>query len=256
MNHLKFMSSKAQTNRNKEPILSLCQVSKAYTLGGAQVKVLDNIELDIFPGDFISIVGPSGSGKSTLMHIASFLDSPTTGQVILNGKTLKTFTESQLAKIRNRTIGFIFQQFNLLSRANAIDNVALPLVYAGQSPVDRQQKAIDLLNRVGLGDRLHNRPNQLSGGQQQRVAIARALINDPQIIFADEPTGNLDSKSGDEVMHLLKTLNETEGRTVVLVTHEQEVAEYARRQIYIKDGKIINQTGQTSGLKHKGHAVE
>lgn len=247
------MLQKQPSKVSKDPIVCLKGVSKTYKMGDQEVCVLDNVDLDIYPGDFISIIGPSGSGKSTLMHIASFLDKPTQGQIILNGKALKSFTESQLARIRNRTIGFIFQQFNLLARANAIDNVALPLVYSSTSDKERQQKAISLLQMVGLGDRMNNRPNQLSGGQQQRVAIARALVNDPQIIFADEPTGNLDSKSGDEIMHLLKKLNE-EGKAVVLVTHEQEVAEYAHRQVYIRDGKIMKENGNTN-LKHKGHAV-
>lgn len=225
--------------KKKVPILSLRKVSKKYCLDESiEIHALREVDLDIYSGDFLSILGPSGSGKSTLMHIAGFLDSVSSGQVILNGKKLNSFNEEQLAHIRNTTIGFVFQQFNLLSRTSSLDNVSLPLIYSDIPKSKRLSKAKSLLEKVGLGDRLENYPNQLSGGQQQRVAIARALINDPKIIFADEPTGNLDSKSGLEIMKLLKQLNK-EGKTIILVTHDQEVADYAKKQIVIKDGSIV-----------------
>lgn len=227
--------------KKKTPVLSLRKITKTYCLDGTiEIHALKEVDLDIYPGDFLSILGPSGSGKSTLMHIAGFLDAATSGQVVLNGKKLTSFSEDQLAQIRNDTIGFVFQQFNLLARTSSVDNVRLPLIYTDVSKDQQIKKATQLLEKVGLGDRLENYPNQLSGGQQQRVAIARALVNDPQIIFADEPTGNLDSKSGLEIMKLLKQLNK-EGKTIILVTHDRHVADYAKKQIIIKDGQIVKQ---------------
>lgn len=233
--------------KKSDPVLSLKNISKSYQMDGVVVNALSDIDLDIYPGDFLAILGPSGSGKSTLMHIAGFLDKPTTGDVFINGQKVVGFTESRLATIRNKTIGFIFQQFNLLPRTSSLDNVALPLVYSHISESDRIKKAKAMLDLVGLSDRTKNHPNQLSGGQQQRVAIARALVTDPQIIFADEPTGNLDSKSGDEIMDFLTELNR-QGRTIILVTHEQEVADYAHRTIYIRDGRVVS---DKVSLKHK-----
>jgi len=227
--------------KKKTPILSLRDLTKSYCLDGqVEIHALRGVDLDIYPGDFLSILGPSGSGKSTLMHIAGFLDAATSGDVILNGKKLTSFSEDQLAQIRNTTIGFVFQQFNLLARTSSLENVVLPLVYSDIPKSQQFAKARQLLEKVGLGDRLENYPNQLSGGQQQRVAIARALVNDPQIIFADEPTGNLDSKSGLEIMKLLKQLNK-EGKTIILVTHDRNVANYAKKQIVIKDGQVVKQ---------------
>lgn len=230
-----------------EVLLKLVDITKTYDLGGEKISVLKNASVEIKKGEFVAILGPSGSGKSTLMHIMGFLDSPTSGDVYLNGKKQVSYSESALAEIRNKTIGFVFQQFNLLPRMSAVDNVALPLIYSNVSEFDRRDRAKQLLTRLGLGEKLNNRNNQLSGGQQQRVAIARALVGDPDLIFADEPTGNLDSKSGDEVMKILKELN-AEGKTIVLVTHEAEVAANAKRQIHIKDGQVVK---DYDGLKQK-----
>jgi putative ABC transport system ATP-binding protein len=230
-----------------EALLKLVDITKTYELGGEKISVLKKANVEIKKGEFVAILGPSGSGKSTLMHIMGFLDSPTSGDVYLNGRKQVSYSEGALAEIRNKTIGFVFQQFNLLPRMSAVDNVALPLIYSNVSELDRRDRAKQLLTRLGLGEKLNNRNNQLSGGQQQRVAIARALVNDPDLIFADEPTGNLDSKSGDEVMKILKELN-AEGKTIVLVTHEAEVAANAKRQIHIKDGEVVK---NYDGLKQK-----
>lgn len=231
------------TSKNKTdvlPVLSLSRVSKEYILGEEKLQVLSDVSLTIYPGELIAIVGPSGSGKSTLMHIMGLLDKQSTGKVMLAGHDVSDLTEIEAAKLRNKYIGFIFQQFNLLARTSALENVLLPTLYS-EDKTGKVQYATEILADLGLADRLKNYPNQLSGGQQQRVAIARALINDPSVIFADEPTGNLDSKSGHEVVEILKRLNK-EGRTIVIVTHDLELAKMAHRTIKIFDGKIVSDT--------------
>ena len=222
----------------KKVILSVKNVTKVYKMDGISVNALDGVSLEIYEGEFVSIIGSSGSGKSTLMHIIGCLDTPTSGRVILDGHEVSRMGERELAKIRNKKIGFVFQQFNLLSRTSALENVTLPLVYNGTDEAEIRERGIESLKKVGLGERLDHHPNQLSGGQQQRVAIARALVTNPAIILADEPTGNLDSKSGSEVMNIFKDLH-AQGRTIILVTHDPNVAAQAQRTIKLKDGKII-----------------
>jgi putative ABC transport system ATP-binding protein len=221
-----------------KPVLTLTHVSKEYELEGVTIQAVSDISLTVYEGELIAIIGPSGSGKSTLMHIMGLLDRQSKGKVELGGQDVSHLTETEAAKLRNKYVGFIFQQFNLLSRASALENVLLPTIYNGSSTTELKTKAVNLLTELGLGERLKNSPNQLSGGQQQRVAIARALINDPRIIFADEPTGNLDTKSGHEVVEILKKLHH-EGRTIVIVTHDPELAKVAHRIIHVLDGKVV-----------------
>lgn len=220
-------------------VLEIKEVSKVYTIGTHDVKALDNVSLSIEEGEFVSITGPSGSGKSTLMHIIGLLDNPTKGTVLIDEVNVEKYTEEELAKVRNKKIGFVFQQFNLLSRTTALENVYLPLIYNGATEEEMIERATEMLKKMGLGERLDHHPNQLSGGQQQRVAIARALVTNPRVLLADEPTGNLDSKSGLEVIEILKDLNE-EGKTVILVTHDMDIAKVAKRIIKIVDGKVEN----------------
>nr|WP_092074166.1 ABC transporter ATP-binding protein [Dendrosporobacter quercicolus]NSL47711.1 ABC transporter ATP-binding protein [Dendrosporobacter quercicolus DSM 1736]SDM79889.1 putative ABC transport system ATP-binding protein [Dendrosporobacter quercicolus] len=217
----------------------LNEVKKHYQMGGEMVAALDGISLEIKKGEFVAIMGPSGSGKSTMMNILGCLDRPSSGSYLLDGREVATLNDDQLAKTRNQRIGFVFQNFNLLSRVSAWDNVALPLVYAKVDGRERLDRAAAMLDSVGLNSRKNHLPNELSGGQRQRVAIARALINDPSIIMADEPTGNLDSRSSIEIMKLFSTLYQ-QGRTVILVTHEPDIAAYARRAITVRDGLIIS----------------
>ena len=219
-------------------VLELENVVKTYISGNSQFNALDGVSLKIMEGEFVSITGPSGSGKSTLMHIIGLLDNPTSGRVLLEGKDISQLKENQLAQIRNVTLGFVFQQFNLLARTPALENVLLPLLYSDVAKSLREDIGLEMLKKVGLSDKTKNTPAQLSGGQQQRVAIARALVNNPKIILADEPTGNLDSKSGKEIIDLFHYLNKEEKRTIVLVTHDMELAKQANRIIIIRDGKI------------------
>jgi len=232
------MTKSSSLNKSKT-ILELKNVSKTYFADEDLFYALKDVSLKINEGEFVSITGPSGSGKSTLMHIIGLLDNPTSGQVLLNGKDISKLKEKQLAQIRNVTLGFVFQQFNLLAKTSTLENVILPLLYSDVPKKNRIKLGVEMLEKVKLADKMKNTPAQLSGGQQQRVAIARALINNPLIILADEPTGNLDSKAGANVMEFLHYLNEKEGRTIVFVTHDMDLAKQANRIIIIKDGQIV-----------------
>jgi putative ABC transport system ATP-binding protein len=219
-------------------MIKLINVYKEYVNGSLKVPVLHDINLEIKDGEFVAIMGPSGSGKSTLMNIIGFLDNQTSGSYELNDEQIDNFNESKLAQLRNKYIGFVFQQYFLFPKQNALKNVASPLIYANVSRREREGKAMEMLEKVGLADRANHLPNELSGGQKQRVCIARALVNEPEIILADEPTGALDTKTGIQIMDLFKQLNE-EGKTIIVVTHEEEVAAYADRVIFLRDGRII-----------------
>jgi putative ABC transport system ATP-binding protein len=223
--------------------IALANIIKTYQMGDTVVAALAGVSLDIREGEFTAIMGPSGSGKSTLMNILGCLDRPTSGSYLLDGQEVSTLTDDELALTRNKKIGFVFQNFNLLPRISAIENVALPLVYAGVAAKERQERSAAALASVGLEQRMEHLPNELSGGQRQRVAIARALVNEPSIIMADEPTGALDTKSGEEVMDIFKTLN-SYGRTIILVTHEPDIAAHAKRVIHVRDGLIVRDTGK------------
>jgi putative ABC transport system ATP-binding protein len=218
-------------------LIDVAKLTKVYKLGDIEVPALRGIDLQINENEYVSIMGPSGSGKSTLMNIIGCLDVPTDGHYVLNGTDVSTMIDDELAEIRNRQIGFVFQTFNLLPRADALHNVELPLIYSGISRAERRRMAEEALTKVGLGDRVHHKPNELSGGQRQRVAIARALINNPAIILADEPTGNLDSNTGEEIMEIFEQLNKS-GNTIILITHEEYIANHCHRVIRLLDGKI------------------
>ncbi|MGE3310203.1 MAG: ABC transporter ATP-binding protein [Limisphaerales bacterium] len=232
-------------------LLELRDITKVYQLGGEEIRALDGVSLDIDGGEFISIIGPSGSGKSTLMHILGCLDSPSTGTIRLDGTEIQDASPKELAQIRNRKIGFVFQFFNLLPKLNVLQNVELPMIYAGMTSRERYDRGMAALKTVGLENRSKHRPSQLSGGQQQRVAIARALVNDPRLIFADEPTGNLDSHTGEMILETFRSLHR-EGRTIIIVTHDPEIAALTPRRIEIRDGRIADKVDPTlAGLKHQ-----
>ncbi|WP_246481551.1 ABC transporter ATP-binding protein [Natronogracilivirga saccharolytica] len=226
---------------NKEPIITIRDLKKEYVMGMQKVYALRGVDFDIHRNEYVSIMGPSGSGKSTLMNIVGCLDTPTHGTYHLNGQDVSNLTDNDLADVRNREIGFVFQTFNLLPRSDCLGNVELPLIYAGIKSSERKKRALDVLDRVGLSDRVDHKPNELSGGQRQRVAIARALVNNPSILLADEPTGNLDSKTGEEIMRLFEELHSA-GHTIIVVTHELDVAKHSRRIINLFDGKIESDT--------------
>jgi putative ABC transport system ATP-binding protein len=229
-------------------VISTRELTKIYDVGEVQVPALRGVTLDVAPGEFVALTGPSGSGKSTFMHLLGCLDGATSGQYFLNGKDVSKLGSRDLARVRNTEIGFVFQGFNLLSRTSALENVELPLLYAGNIPAaERRERATEALTAVGLGERLDHHPNQLSGGQQQRVAIARALVNRPTLLLADEPTGNLDTKTSVEVMGIFQRLNIERGITIVLVTHEADIAEYGTRIITFRDGVVLND----SAIEHR-----
>ena len=223
------------------PLIKITNIKRDFPLGNEIVYVLKGIDLEINKGEYVALMGPSGSGKSTLMNILGCLDTPTSGTYVLNGKHVSEMQDDELAGIRNKEIGFVFQTFNLMPRTTALDNVALPMVYAGHSKSERVERATEVLTQVGLNDRMDHKPNQLSGGQRQRVAVARALVNKPSIILADEPTGNLDSKTSVEIMNLFNEIH-ANGNTVILVTHEEDIAAYAHRIIRLRDGIIESDT--------------
>lgn len=222
-------------------IIKTTDISRIYQMGSETIRALRSVSIDINQGEYVAFMGPSGSGKSTLMNLIGCLDTPSGGQYVLNGNDVSDMTENELAEIRNKEIGFVFQTFNLLPRASSLENVALPLIYAGFGKSEREEKALKALEGVGLGDRAHHKPNELSGGQRQRVAIARALVNDPSIILADEPTGNLDSKTSYDIMELFADLHD-KGNTIIMVTHEDDIAHYSHRIVRLRDGLVETDT--------------
>ncbi len=229
--------TKHTTKEQDDPLIEVHKLTKTYWNGDIPIRAVRGVNLTIKEGDFIALMGPSGSGKSTFMNLLAFLDAPSSGRYIFSGSDIKDFDDDYLAELRNAVIGFVFQQFHLLPRTSALDNVALPMLYAGIRKRRAREHAYEMLKKVGLEDRIYHKPNELSGGQQQRVSIARALINEPKVIFCDEPTGNLDSKTSIEIMDILKKLHK-EGKTLIMVTHEPHIAKYASRTIYMKDGSI------------------
>ncbi len=233
-----------------QPIIEISNISKVYTIGTETIYALQKVDLNIFKNEYVALMGPSGSGKSTLMNILGCLDTPTNGDYTLNNNAVAKMTDNELAEVRNKEIGFVFQTFNLLPRNSTLENVALPLVYAGMPKAEREARAKEVLEQVGLGNRMMHKPNELSGGQRQRVAIARALVNKPAIILADEPTGNLDSKTSVEIMGLLEEIHKN-GNTIVLVTHEEDIALHAHRIVRLKDGLVESDKPNNSIITYK-----
>ncbi len=225
------------SDSERDAVIQIENLTRVYQMGETEVRALAGVSLEVKRNEYIAIMGPSGSGKSTLMNMIGCLDTPSSGEYILNGNRVSQMNDSDLAEVRNREIGFVFQTFNLLPRTSCLANVELPLIYAGVKASDRKERALEVLDKVGLGDRVDHKPNELSGGQRQRVAIARALVNSPSILLADEPTGNLDTKTGNEIMLLFEELYRA-GNTIILVTHENEIAEYARRIVRLRDGLV------------------
>lgn len=242
------MVTEKERDTGRSEVIRVRGLKKIYRLGAQQVKALDGVDITIYRNEYVAIMGPSGSGKSTLMNILGCLDSPTEGSYIFNGTDVSKMDDSKLADVRNNEIGFVFQSFNLLPKYSSLENVALPLIYAGVSKGERINKARTALESVGLGERMEHKPSELSGGQRQRVAVARALINNPSIILADEPTGNLDTKTSVEIMNLFEQIYNN-GNTVIVVTHEEDIAQYARRIIRVRDGKVESDLPNTERLK-------
>lgn len=238
-----------------QSIINIEHLQKTYIMGTQRVDALKDITMDIYKNDYLALMGPSGSGKSTLMNLLGCLDTPTNGEYVLNGTNVSTMDDAELAEIRNKEIGFVFQTFNLLPRLTALENVALPLVYSGKSKSERERLADEALNKVGLGDRTDHKPNELSGGQRQRVAIARALVNNPSIILADEPTGNLDTKTSIEIMAIFEKIHDA-GNTVILVTHEPDIAEHAHRVVRLRDGLIESDKKNESVVRSNQHVIK
>ena len=238
-----------------QEIIKITDISKVYKIGTETIYALQKIDLSILKNEYVALMGPSGSGKSTLMNILGCLDTPSSGEYILNNNSVATMTDNQLAEVRNKEIGFVFQTFNLLPRNTTLENVALPLVYAGMPKAEREARAKEVLEQVGLGNRMQHRPNELSGGQRQRVAIARALVNKPAIILADEPTGNLDSKTSVEIMGLFEEIHKN-GNTIILVTHEEDIANHAHRIVRLKDGLVESDKPNTSIITYKSRMAE
>ena len=236
-NNIRYQKSKIKNNTMENALINIKEIGRKYVIGTEVIHALKSVSLDIFKGEFVALMGPSGSGKSTLMNILGCLDTPSKGEYVLNGINVSQMTDDALAEVRNKEIGFVFQTFNLLPRSTSLDNVALPLIYAGASKKEREERAQAALEKVGLGNRVTHKPNELSGGQRQRVAVARALINNPSIILADEPTGNLDTKTSIEIMGLLEEIH-SKGNTIILVTHEEDIAQHAHRIVRMRDGLI------------------